>query len=83
MDDDTELRRMLDEIPEPQDVTDLVDVSKLDNLGLAKYHTFLRTELLRRGELMNPTTDEGRSLHSARAACMVEMQLRDNKKETQ
>lgn len=71
--DDGDLWKMLEDVQEP---TDVIDVTKLDSNKLLSLHTAIRNELYALGEMMEPTTDRGRELHSTRAACLVEMQSR-------
>lgn len=57
-------------------VGDPQDVSELSLLDLSRRVSFLRGELLTRGEYIHPKTDECRKMHSELAACKVEIARR-------
>lgn len=58
------------------DVSSVVSVALLDELELSKRFNEVRNELLQRGEMITPTTERGRELHSLRSAYLVEMRKR-------
>ena len=58
------------EVPETKSVQDM---SKFE-LGETLHDT--RQKLIDMGEMMIPKTEEGRELHSLRAACLIEMKRR-------
>ena len=59
------------DLAEPPDT--IVDYSTLNTPELLNQYTDVTQELLGLGETINPTTDVGRSLHSKRAAMVVEL----------
>lgn len=59
--------------------TDVVSVAILDDVTLSSRFTAVRQELLKLGEMISPTTETGRRLHSERAAYLVEMRKRGMK----
>lgn len=53
-----------------------VSVSVLNDLELSSRFNAVKQELLQRGEMVNPTTQAGRDLHSERAAFIIELRRR-------
>lgn len=54
----------------------IVNVTVLTDIDLIDRYQEILEEILQRKEALNPTTDTGRDLHSARTACLVEMAKR-------
>ena len=63
------LSDQLADIPMP---TDVEDVTMLDNIELLERRIRVRNTLYDRGEMFEAVTDEGRRLHSLRAAYLVD-----------
>lgn len=61
------------EIEEP---TDAINVRELDNAHLSAAFNDVRDRLIALSEMMEPKTEEGRELHSRRAAYLIEMSRR-------
>jgi hypothetical protein len=53
-----------------------VNVTTLDDLELNRRFTTVNQSLLERAEMINPTTQTGRDLHSERAAYLIELRKR-------
>lgn len=82
--DDDILAALAEEFDEP-DVSDVIDVSKLDDLTLSNTLADTRERLLEMGEMMSDLENtygteagsaEARELHSLRLACLTEMSKR-------
>lgn len=74
MTDEDNVRGLLESLEEP---TDVVDLSVMDDLELLGYHQGIRKALYDLDEMHGePRSDEGRELHSRRAACMIELSRR-------
>lgn len=58
------------------DVGEVVDFTTLDTLELNRRFGACRRALYELGEMREPTTDEGRRLHSERVAMLLEMRRR-------
>lgn len=63
------------DLPDPAPA-DWVNVQLLDELELSRRYNQTREDLLASGEMLNPTTQAGRDLHSERAAYLIEMKRR-------
>lgn len=62
---------------DPQsDTIDVIDFTALSNYELSDRFNSVRDKLLEINEMMAPTTDVGRELHSMRAAAIIEMRKR-------
>lgn len=61
------------DMPDPSDT---VNVALLDDAELNKRFTLCREELMNRSEMLKPSTDRGRELHSERAAYLIELKKR-------
>jgi len=74
-DADDEFQRLMDglDLTIP---TNVESVTMLDEVELSRRFNDCKQQLLRRGEMISPKTDEGRELHSLRAAYIVEMRRR-------
>lgn len=59
-----------------QEPTDIVNVALLDEVELSKRFNAVKQQLLERGEMLKPKTQEGRDLHSERAAYLLELRRR-------
>lgn len=59
-----------------QEPVDTVNVALLDEVELSKRYNAVKQSLLERGEMLNPKTQEGRDLHSERAAYLLELRRR-------
>lgn len=70
-----DLEASLGEIAEP----DVPDVTQMSDLELSTYLNDARDKLQELGQMMRPTTQEARDLHSQRAAALVELQNRRRK----
>jgi hypothetical protein len=68
----------LDEI----ELDDVMDVTELSTMDLTRRMTFLRTELISRGQYIHPTDGPCREMHSELAACKIEMARRANDNRT-
>jgi hypothetical protein len=55
---------------------DGVPVTELSDVELLREFQYLRVELMELRELVHPTTQRGRDLHSRRAACQLELRRR-------
>jgi len=55
---------------------DAVDVTKLGDEELLRQFGDLTSELQERHEVLNPTTDRGREIHSIRGAMSIELRER-------
>lgn len=78
MADDFDFSVWEDQFPDVDslDTSDVVDVTSLTTPELLdRFHT-LTDKISERGELLRPTTPEGRELHSHRAAARVELAKR-------
>jgi hypothetical protein len=53
-----------------------LDVRDLDNMELATRYSAVQQELLRLGQLLEATTDQGKTLHSEHGALLVELHRR-------
>lgn len=58
------------------DTSTIVDFTKLSDLEVSTLFSDVRTELIKTDEMLHPTTDEGRRLHSERLALLIEMRKR-------
>lgn len=58
------------------DLEDAIDLSKLTDLEISTMFSDVRRDLLASEQMMNPTTERGRELHSQRAALLIEMSRR-------
>lgn len=58
------------------DTSDVEDVTKLEGGALLRQFAETERELRGLSEMMHPHTDEGRALHSKRAAYLIEMRRR-------
>lgn len=63
---------------EIEDVPDeeIVNVKTMNDLELIEWYNLLRKRLLDSGQLIHPTTETARNLHSSLAACKVELMAR-------
>lgn len=59
--------------------TDILDVTALSDVELLNLERELVEQLKQRGEMLNTTTDEGREIHSRRAAVRIELARRNLK----
>lgn len=58
------------------DTSDVEDVTKLEPGALLRQFALVERQLRDIGQMMHPTDDEGRDLHSRRAAYLIEMRRR-------
>lgn len=58
------------------DTSTIVDFTTLSDLEVSSLFSDVRTELIKTDQMLNPTTDEGRRLHSERLALLIEMRKR-------
>lgn len=63
------------EMEEPTD-EEVVNVKDMEDLALIEWYNLIRKRLLQTNQLIHPTTDEARNLHSSLAACKVELMNR-------
>ena len=75
-DGDDPLFAELEGIFEGVDTYEVVDVTKLDNDALLTRFHELTEQIKARREVLAPRTDEGRELHSLRAAMSIELRNR-------
>lgn len=64
----------VEEVPDDE----IVNVKEMSDVALIEWYNLLRKRLLSTGQLIHPTTDEARNLHSSLAACKVELITRKN-----
>lgn len=62
----------VEEVPDEE----IVNVKTMDDLELIEWHNLLRQRLLETKQLIHPTTEAARNLHSSLAACKVELMNR-------
>ena len=58
------------------DTSTIVDFTTLSDLEVSSLFSDVRTELIKTDQMLNPTTDEGRRLHSEHLALLIEMRKR-------
>lgn len=75
-DPDDVIARLEAEFTTDIDTSDVEDVTKLEPGALLRQFALVEIKLRDIGEMMHPHTDEGRDLHSRRAAYLVEMRRR-------
>lgn len=56
--------------------TDVVNVALLDEVELSSRYNSCKQKLFELGEMLHPKTQQGRDLHSERAAYLVELRRR-------
>lgn len=74
--DDDDVWSALEDIFNEFDDGDVIDVTKLDDEALRSQFNSLTEKIKARREVIEPRTDEGRELHSLRAAMSVELRQR-------
>lgn len=75
-DDDAVFRALTEGIEFEEQVAVVIDVSRLNEAELSDLFNETRDKIMELGEMLAPTTDEGRRLHSVRSACLIEMSKR-------
>lgn len=74
--DPDEIFRSLMEDVDFEEPKGIIDYTKLETIELSRRLNHIKQELFDRKEMMDPRTDEGRDLHSERAAILIELHKR-------
>lgn len=77
MDQDDDFDAIVSDLSlDDETINAIVDVTTLNAVELNRLYNQCRQELLARGEMLNPTSEKGRELHSLRAACVIALRSR-------